>query len=292
MSNESDAASAGSQSGMSVPGPVPLVYGPSRPIPFTPQRGANWVYFLACQYLMIYYLFAARVRVEGIENMPRKGGGIIVCNHGPGNDYFPLGISLPRMPHIMVKVEAYEWHPILAWILKTGQTIPVSRGSGDVEALRTAVRIVREGGIVAMFPEGHRSEDGQLQNGKTGATRIALDGNVPIIPVGVIGAEAGYDNFPRFWKRPVILVRIGKPFVLEGKNGQDRAAVVAGTRLIMLSIAELLPYEMRGIWADSAAPSTRSERVRAAAAATSAAAAATSDGVNFAPASHPSSETF
>ncbi len=292
MSIDPDAPSAGSPSGRSIPGEVPLEFGPSRPIPFTPQRGANWVYFLACQYLIIYYLFAARVRVEGVENVPKKGGGIVVCNHGPGNDYFPLGISLPRMPHIMIKAEAYEWHPILTRILKAGQTIPVSRGSGDIEALRASVKVVREGGLVEIFPEGHRSEDGKLQAGKTGATRIALDANVPIIPVGIIGAEAGWNNFPRFWKRPVILVRIGKPFVLEGKNGQDRAAVLAGTRRIMLSIAELLPYEMRGVWADPGASSTRGERVRAAAAASSLEEAGASDWVNASPSAQPPAETY
>lgn len=262
----------GSQSGRRAPGDVRLVFGPSKAAPLIPQQGANWIYATASQLLRIYYFIAARVRVEGWENVPKKGGAVVVCNHGPGNDYFPLGISLPRMPHFLAKIEAFQIHPVLGWLLASGGCIAVNRGTGDVEALRTAVQVVREGELVMVFPEGHRSEDGKLQNGKTGATRIALEANVPIIPVGVIGAEAGYRNFPRFWKRPVILVRIGKPFVLEGKGGQDRAAVVAGTRRIMLSIAELLPYEMRGVWADPAEPATRAERSRARAAAASAAA--------------------
>lgn len=272
MNSQPDPNSPGVQSGRHAPGDVPLDYGPSKAVPLIPQQGANWIYATASQLLRIYYLFAARVRVEGWENVPKKGGGVVVCNHGPGNDYFPLGISLPRMPNFLAKIEAFQFHPLLGWILANGGSIPVNRGTGDVEALRTAVQFVREGKLVMVFPEGHRSEDGKLQNGKTGATRIALEANAPIIPVGVIGAEAAYRNFPRFWKRPVVLVRIGKPFVLEGKGGQDRAAVVAGTRRIMLSIAELLPYEMRGVWAEPTEPTTRAERSRARAFAASVAA--------------------
>ena len=263
MSISETTGSAQSTSGRTAPGNVPLVLGPSKPAAYFPQRNANWIYWIACMYLRIYYLFAAQVRVEGIENVPRKGGGVVVCNHGPGNDYFPLGISLPRMPRIMAKIEIFQWHPILNYIMTTGGAIPVDRGAGDKEALRTSVEAVRAGELLAMFPEGHRSDDGKLQQAKTGATRIALEANVPVIPVGVINAAAGWDNFPRFWKRPVVLVRIGKPFVLEGKGGQDRAAVVAGTRRIMLSIAELLPYDMRGVWADGEAHTTRAERTRA-----------------------------
>ncbi len=249
-----------SQSGRHTPGDTPLQFGRSRPTAWFPQRNANWVYWCACQYLRIYYLLAARLRVEGLENVPRKGGAVVVCNHGPGNDYFPVGVSLPRMPRIMAKVEIFNWHPIMRFIMTTGGAIPVDRGAGDVEALRTSIDAVRSGELLLIFPEGHRSEDGKLQTAKTGATRIALDANVPIIPVGVINAEAGWNNFPRFWKRPIVLVRIGKPFVLEGKGGQDRAAVLAGTRRIMMAIAELLPYAMRGVWAEPAQPTARAGR--------------------------------
>ncbi len=250
------------RSGTAYPGDVPLQLGRSQAVPlFRFQRG-NFVYFMASQILRTYYLFSARLRVEGIENVPSKGGAVVVCNHGPGNDYFPLGVALPRMPNIMVKKEVFEWHPIMHWIMSHGEAIPVDRGAGDVQALRHSVDAVRAGGLLMIFPEGTRSDDGKLQSAKTGATRIALEANVPIIPTGVINAAAGWDNFPRFWDRPEVLVRIGKPYVLEGKGGQDRAAVVAGTRRIMLSIAELLPYEMRGVWAEADAQPSRGERAR------------------------------
>jgi 1-acyl-sn-glycerol-3-phosphate acyltransferase len=264
MSNtQSTSGSQQGDSGRSAPGDIPLVFGRSKPTPYYPQRNANWVYWIAVMYLRIYYLFSARVRVEGWENVPRKGGGVVVCNHGPGNDYFPLGISLPRMPHFMAKIEIFQWHPIMNYIMTTGGAIPVDRGVGDVEALRASVDVVKSGELLAMFPEGHRSDDGKLQTAKTGATRIALEANVPVIPVAVINAAAGWDNFPRFWNRPEVLVRIGRPFVLEGKGAQDRAAVVAGTRRIMLAIAELLPYDMRGVWADMPQQTARPERAHA-----------------------------
>ncbi len=220
-------------------------------VPPFPQRDALPVYAIAYHLLRAYYGIAARLRVEGAEYVPRSGGAVVVCNHTLGNDYFPLGMASPRQIYYMVKAEAFDYLPGLGAIMRAGGCIPVARGAGDTEALAVAIQTVREGKLLGMFPEGHRSPNGQLQKGKTGATRIALEAGVPVLPAGVIGAEAGYKNFPRFWRRPIVLVRFGEPFLLEG-TPQDRAAVVRGTKRIMTSIARLLPEEMRGVWSAAA----------------------------------------
>lgn len=215
-------------------------------------RESTFIYKIAYFLIEVYYTFACRLRVEGGENVPKTGACMVVCNHTRGNDYFPLGISVDRQIWYMAKVEAYRIHPVIGWILHKGGSIPVDRGKGDREALRVAVETVHSGKLLGMFPEGHRSPDGTLQKGHTGATRIALETKVLIVPVGVIGAERAWRNFPRFWSRPDLIVRFGKPYYLEGKDASDRGAVLDGTRRIMLSIAELLPEEMRGAWGAAA----------------------------------------
>lgn len=215
--------------------------------PYFPRWGWLWTYYLAAMVFRIYYGLGSRMRVEGSENVPADGGGIVVCNHTRGHDYLPLGVSCPRQIFYMAKVEAFRFNSFLAFILEQGGVFPVDRAKGDTHALETAVRIVTSGKLLGMFPEGHRSETGILQRGKTGATRIALESGAPIIPAAVIGAEAAFRNFPRFWKRTLLVVRFGKPFMLEGSAG-DRSAVASGTRRIMNEIAALLPPEMRGEW--------------------------------------------
>lgn len=231
-------------------------------VPAFPPRGSLPVYAIAFTILRAYYAVAARLRVEGLEHVPTSGGCVVVCNHTRGNDYFPLGLAAPRQIYYMVKSEAFRWNPVLGAILRSGGCIPVDRGAGDAAALDLSVQTVRDGHMLGMFPEGHRSPDARLQKGKTGAARIALHAGAPILPAAVVGAEVGYKNFPRFWKRPVILVRFGAPYVLEGADS-DRAAVANGTRRIMRSIAALLPDEMRGEYSD-AAEEARRQRVRAA----------------------------
>lgn len=226
-------------------------------VPILPQNDSNFIYGATYSLLRYYYLLSARLRVEGLENAPMTGGAVVVCNHTRGNDYFALGISYPRSFVFMIKAEAFRWHPLIRWLLYSGGAFPVERGIGDMEALRMAVRVVQAGHPLCMFPEGHRSEDGQLQRGHTGAARIALESGAPVVPVVVLNAEAGWDNFPRFWNKPTVLTKIGKPFYLEGNSAGDRRAVSAGHRRIMTALAEMLPEDMRGAWADAVAKQSK-----------------------------------
>jgi 1-acyl-sn-glycerol-3-phosphate acyltransferase len=208
-------------------------------------------------YKLVYVVLSAwlaligKLRVEGREHIPRTGGVVLVCNHTGGVDFVALGLALTRQVHFMGKEEAWGYNRLLALILKWGGAISVRRGAGDLEALRLAVSVVQAGRVLGMFPEGTRSKTGALQRGHTGATRIALESGVPVLPAAVINARAPFANFPRFWRRPVVTVRFGAPFTLAGKAARDRAAVAQGTRQIMASIACLLPAELRGSWGES-----------------------------------------
>lgn len=231
-----------------------------RNVSIFPQSDANFVYGATYSVLRYYYLFSAKLRVEGAENVPMTGGQIVVSNHTRGNDFFMFGIAYPRSFVFMIKAEAFRWHPFIRWLLLTGGAFPIERGIGDMEAMRMAVRVVQAGNPLAMYPEGHRSEDDTLQRGHTGAARIALESGAPVVPTAVINAKAGWDNFPRFWDKPTILMRIGKPFYLEGNSSRDRRAVLAGHKRIMTEIAALLPPEMRGAWADPSGEASASGR--------------------------------
>ena len=133
-----------------------------------------------------------RLRARGLEHIP-EGGFVLAANHTSNFDPWPLGIPfLPRRQlRFMAKAELFN--PILAPILRAGGAFKVRRGEGDVEAMRTAAELAREGEIVVMFPEGTRRKKGLRKKFSarphTGAARIARDAGVPLVPAAVKGTD-------------------------------------------------------------------------------------------------------
>lgn len=236
------------------------------PRPVTPivDRIAPWMALLAGA-VRLGVAGLTRVRVEGaIGEIPRSGPVIVAANHSSNLDVPVLGSSL--MPKLgrrlqwLGKRELFDW-PVIGWIARNGGVHAVDRGAADVEAFRIAARILEEGHALFVFPEGTRSRDGTLGEGRDGVAVLALRTGAPIVPVGVSGS---YERWPRGQKLPRpggrVTVRIGSPFRLADvlPAGLDRrAAKTQATDLIMRRIAELLPEGQRGVYG---AASTALER--------------------------------
>jgi 1-acyl-sn-glycerol-3-phosphate acyltransferase len=195
------------------------------------------------------YLFAAvvslpfvkglyRLRVRGLEQLP-EGGFVLAANHTSNFDPWPLGLPLfpRRQLRFMAKSELFN--PILAPILRAGGAFRVRRGEGDVEAMRTAVKLVRDGEIVVMFPEGTRQKKGlrkrHTARPHTGAARIALTAGVPLVPAAIAGTD-------RLSRLGPLRVAYGPPIDLSDLDGTDikQASTIATDRL-MEAIEELRP---------------------------------------------------
>src|SRR5919204_310814 len=131
-----------------------------------------------------------RLQARGVENLP-AGGFVLAANHTSNFDPWPLGLPLfpKRQLRFMAKSELFN--PVLAPILRTGGAFPVRRGEGDLEAMETAVGLVRSGEIVVMFPEGTRQSKGLRKKfqprAHTGAARIALQADAPLVPAAIRG---------------------------------------------------------------------------------------------------------
>jgi 1-acyl-sn-glycerol-3-phosphate acyltransferase len=133
-----------------------------------------------------------RLNVRGLEHVPEAGGFVVAANHTSNLDPWPLGVALaPRQLHYMAKSEL--WKPGLRTVLKALGSFPVRRGEGDTEAIKTAIRLCRAGGVMAMFPEGTRRLKGLRKKHQprphTGTARIALGAGVPLIPAGIRGMD-------------------------------------------------------------------------------------------------------
>lgn len=198
----------------------------------------------------------SRIRIEGaIAEIPRDGPVIIASNHASNLDAVVLGAwltpALGRRIHWLGKKELFDW-PLVGWMARNGGVHPVDRDAADVEAFRLAKRILDEGNILFVFPEGTRSTDGALQAARDGVAVLALRTGAPIVPIGIGGSNGVW---PRGQKLPHpggrVTVRVGRPFRLadELPPGTDRrTAKGLATGIIMRRIAELLPPRQRGVY--------------------------------------------
>ena len=192
-----------------------------------------------------------RLEVSGMENVPPTGPVVAVINHIAFLD--PVLVCLVFKRHItpLAKIEAFD-SLILRLILNAYGTIPVRRGEGDIGAVKAALRVLKNDGLILLAPEGTRSPTGQLQSGKEGAVTLALRGNAPIVPIGVTGTQ----NLKKYWRKfrraPVQMV-VGQPFQLRPEStGQkpSRSEVTAMTHEVMYRLAAQLPEEYRGLYSD------------------------------------------
>jgi len=178
-----------------------------------------------------------RLRAYGREHIPREGGFVLSANHVSNFDPWPLGIPLwpKRQLRFMAKVELFR-SPL--WpILKAGGAFKVHRGEGDEEAMRTAIELARDGEVVVIFPEGTRREKGLVKKftarPHTGAARVALAADVPLVPAAI----AGTGNLTRLGP---LRVAYGPPIELDDLgNEPSREAARVATERLMAAIDEL-----------------------------------------------------
>jgi 1-acyl-sn-glycerol-3-phosphate acyltransferase len=177
-----------------------------------------------------------RLRARGVEYLP-EGGFVLAANHTSNFDPWPLG--MPLWPHrqlrFMAKAELFN--PLLAPLLRGGGAFKVRRGEGDVEAMRMAVELVRDGEIVVMFPEGTRQRKGlrkkHTARPHSGAARIALTADAPLVPAAISGTD-------RLTRLGPLRVAYGPPLDLSDLDGlETKAAAVVATERLMEAIEGL-----------------------------------------------------
>ncbi len=177
-----------------------------------------------------------RLEARGLDNLPAQGGFVLAANHTSNFDPWPLGVPLwPRQLHFMAKSELFN--PILGPFLRAGGAFPVRRGEHDAQAIETAVRLCREGKIVAMFPEGTRRSKGLVKKfehrPRTGAARIALAAQVPLVPAAIKGTD-------RLTRLPKLKVAYGSPVPLHDlAHLAPREAARLATQRLMEAIYAL-----------------------------------------------------
>jgi 1-acyl-sn-glycerol-3-phosphate acyltransferase len=209
------------------------------------QRGGAVLYWVLKYALLGPWLrLIFRPWVQGLEHIPEQGPAIIASNHLSFSDSFFMPLVVPRRVTFLAKQEYFTGRGPKGWFSRlffsgVGQ-VPIDRSSGSAAkaALETGKRILAEGKLLGIYPEGTRSPDGRLYRGKTGVARMALEARVPVIPCALINTDK---ILPIGKKIPRIIrpgVRIGAPLDFSRYEG------MAGDRFVERSMADEIMYEL------------------------------------------------
>jgi 1-acyl-sn-glycerol-3-phosphate acyltransferase len=192
----------------------------------------------------------ARVELRDMENIP-AGNVIVVGNHLGRLDTALFFCVIEREDIIMPIAGKYKYHPLFGLMGWAADGIWLSREGDDSGALRQILARMQQGGLLILAPEGTRSRTEALQPARLGAAYLASKSGFPVVPTAVTGTEDRLvkENL-RHVRRSPILVRAGKPFVVDVPKGRGREeAYRAATDEIMCQIAALLPAKYRGVYA-------------------------------------------
>lgn len=188
---------------------------------------------LLCRMILV---ILRRWEVRGVENLPADGGLVLVSNHTSYWDPVVVGCAFNRQVHFMAKSELFAI-PLLGTAIRVLGAFPVRRDKSDRNAIRTAVKLLEEGRVVGVFPEGTRSRTGELQKPHLGAAMLALKAGVPMLPVAVNGTKGLFGK---------VTVLVGRPVLKQGAIKVTKANLENASDQVMKQIAGLLDAVQRG----------------------------------------------
>jgi 1-acyl-sn-glycerol-3-phosphate acyltransferase len=204
------------------------------------------VFYWLLKYVVLGPLLRLLFRpdVRGLANVPATGPVILACNHLSFSDSIFTPLLVARRVTFVAKAEYFTGQGIKGrlmrrFFLATG-TIPVDRSGGQAAqaALDTLLRVLGEGGVAGIYPEGTRSPDGRLYRGKTGVARLALDSGAVVVPVGLLNTDEIQPTGTLMPKIKRVRVRFGSPLDF------SRYAGSRGDRFVERTITDEIMYEL------------------------------------------------
>jgi 1-acyl-sn-glycerol-3-phosphate acyltransferase len=191
-----------------------------------------------------------RWRVYNAERVPLEGGVILASNHASFLDPPLVGSGVRRGINYLARENLFRF-PVMGWVLRQWQVVPVDRDGGGAAGLRAILDRLLLGGAIILFPEGTRTRDGKLQPARSGIGLTVIKSTAPVVPVRVFGTFEAYGRHLRLPRPRRVAVKYGQPMRFEQLRAE--AKVCSKPRLkeiyqqvaneIMAAIARLEPYE-------------------------------------------------
>ena len=198
---------------------------------------------------LIFYILC-RVKITGLENVPRQGAYLIAINHISLFEA-PFILSFwPMAPEVVGAVDIWS-KPGQSTLARLYGGIPLRRGEYDRKVLEIAISALQSGRPLLIAPEGGRSHTPGMRRALPGVAFLMDMAQVPVIPVGFVGTTDDMMDKALHARKPRIEMHIGKPIQLipaEGKGEEKREARQRNADLVMYRIADLVPEEYRGVY--------------------------------------------
>ena len=197
-----------------------------------------------------------KLDIDDLKLLPRDGPAIIVMNHinfleAP---FFATFLASPRLAALSKKENLTS--PAYRYFASIWNAIPIDRGGVDTESFNRCLAWVGGGGVLGLAPEGTRSKNGVLRQGKAGVAMLAQKAGAPVWPVAHWGAEDFWTNL-KSWKRSPIHIKVGSPYMIEPEGSMTKTVRQEVADEIMESLAILMPERYRGAYAETAGKAPR-----------------------------------
>lgn len=176
-----------------------------------------------------FYRVFHPIVVEGMENFDMEKPFVLCANHQSNWDVFALYLACPRIINFMAKAELFKFKPF-GFLLKQLGAFPIDRGKSDITAIKTALKVLKNGEVLGIFPEGRRNKELDEDNAKAGAVLIASKCNVPILPVAI---TSDYKLFHS------VRITMGKPVVVTEDHKLTNEEIHKKANQVMHKIALL-----------------------------------------------------
>lgn len=201
------------------------------------------IYLFGWTLLLIFFKLYLGFKTYGRENVPKTGPFILVSNHQSYLDPILLGTSIHRNLYYLARSTLFK-HPVCAVIMKGMHCISLKRDSGNVAALKVAIRTLKSGRPIVLFPEGTRTKGKGLKRGKPGVGFIVAKAGVPVVPAYVKGSFEAMPRQAKTLRRRPVSVHIGKPvtfsedfFRTHGKEAYQKVSDVLMQKIREIALA-------------------------------------------------------
>jgi len=204
--------------------------------------------------------------VRGMENIPTTGPVILASNHLSFSDSIFLPLQARRPVVFLAKSEYFTGKGIKGaltrWFFKSTGQLPIDRSGGKASeaSLNTGLKVLAQGQVLGIYPEGTRSPDGRLYRGRTGIARMILESKVPVIPVAMIDTEKVQPIGKRLPRIRRIGIVVGTPLDFSRFDGME------GDRIVLRAVTDEIMYELRKLsgqeYVDAYASSVKEKRAR------------------------------
>jgi 1-acyl-sn-glycerol-3-phosphate acyltransferase len=210
----------------------------------------NPIYYLGWRGFRLLYRFYFGWKVFNAERVPLEGPVILASNHASYLDPPLVGACLRRGINYLARETLFRF-PVVGWILRKWNSVPVDRDGGGAAGLRAILDRLLAGGAIILFPEGTRTPDGQLQHARSGIGLTVIKSQAPVVPVRVFGTFKAYGRHLRVPRPYPVAVKFGQPMRFEKLRAEAKTCPKPRLKQIyqevaqeiMDAIAKLEPHE-------------------------------------------------